>query len=158
MAQGPLTAHHENRKFLGVQRFPESPGKKLESDDSQVKQISIVHEQEVFICCLLLAVQYRGMDLLKGGPSLTPPFRKRVDESDAVARRLLGHAAEISRLATVYEALQDKAANVLRAVTPPITTATNYKWRARYCVDIACPQAYKHKIICLSRNCPYCIL
>ena len=55
-----------------------------------------------------------AMDLLKGGPSLTPPFRKRVDESDAVARRLLGHAAEISRLATVYEALQDKAASVLR--------------------------------------------
>jgi hypothetical protein len=54
------------------------------------------------------------MELLAGGPSLTPPFRKRVDASDATARRLLGHAAEISRLAAVYDALQDKAATVLQ--------------------------------------------
>ena len=52
--------------------------------------------------------------MLAGGPSLTPPFRKRVDASDATARRLLGHAAEISRLAAVYDALQDKAATVLQ--------------------------------------------
>ena len=55
-----------------------------------------------------------AMDLLAGGPTLAPPFRKRIDASDATARRLLGHAAEITRLATVYDALQDKAASVLQ--------------------------------------------